>query len=172
MTLIPVRDAEARDANAIAAIYNAYVRDSVATFELDAVAVAEMQSRIDAVQSRGLPWLVIEEDGTPLGYAYATPWKARAAYARTVETSIYLATDATGRGLGRALYAQLIERLRGVGMHALIGGVSLPNAASVALHEALGFSCIGRFREVGFKHGRWVDVAYWQCLLNQSAATG
>jgi L-amino acid N-acyltransferase YncA len=172
MNHLAVRDANAGDAAAIAAIYNAYVRDSVATFELEPVAEATMQSRIDAVQSRGLPWLAIERDGAMLGYAYATPWKARAAYARTVETSIYLVPDATGRGLGRSLYAQLIERLRGTGMHALIGGISLPNAASVALHEALGFACIGRFREVGFKHGRWVDVGYWQRLLEQSAATG
>lgn len=174
MMQVNVRDARQEDATAIATIYNAHVRDSVATFELEPVAMTAMQARIGEVQGAGLPWLVIESVHavtTPavVGYAYATPWKTRAAYARTVETSIYLAHAARGRGLGWALYAALIERLRLFGMHALIGGISLPNAASVALHESLGFLPAGRFREVGFKHGRWVDVGYWQRLLAETA---
>jgi L-amino acid N-acyltransferase YncA len=165
MTRTSIRDAVPGDAEAIASIYNAYVRDSTATFELEPVATAAMQARIADVQARGLPWLVVECDGELLGYAYATPWKARAAYARSVETSIYLAMDATGRGLGRPLYAQLVERLHAAGLHALIGGITLPNPASVALHEALGFVHVGSFREVGFKQGRWIDVGYWQRVL-------
>ena len=160
-----IREANPSDGNTIAAIYNAYVRNSVTTFELEPVAAAAMQARIEDVQARSLPWLVVEHAGGVAGYAYATPWKPRAAYARSVETSVYLAEDATGRGLGRLLYAALIERLREAGLHALIGGIALPNAASVALHEALGFVHVATFREVGFKHGRWVDVGYWQRLL-------
>lgn len=168
MTSTSIRDAVPGDVDAIASIYNAYVRDSAATFEIEPVAMPAMQARIADVQARGLPWLVVERDGEPLGYAYATPWKARGAYARSVETSTYLAVDATRRGLGRPLYAQLIERLHAAGLHALIGGITLPNPASVALHEALGFVHGGSFREVGFKQGRWIDVGYWQRLLPET----
>lgn len=162
---VTIRDAASSDAASLAAIYNLHVRGTIVTFELEPVSDAEMARRIAEVQARGLPWLVMEGDEDALGYAYAGPWKARAAYARTVETSIYLAGAAQGRGLGKRLYAALIERLRAAGMHALIGGVSLPNPASVRLHEALGFEHVGSFREVGNKFARWVDVGYWQLLL-------
>ena len=164
-----IRDAGNGDAVAIASIYNAYVRDSVATFEIEVVTEAAMRDRIAEVQARGLPWLVAEDGSGVRGYAYAGPWKTRAAYARTVETSIYLAQDAAGIGIGRQLYTQLVEQLRVAGMHALIGGISLPNPASVRLHEALGFAHVGTFREVGFKHGRWVDVGYWQRVIASPA---
>lgn len=161
------RDAGPADAGAIAAIYNVHVRGTLATFELDPVDAAAMAQRIAEVQARGLPWLVAADAGTGavLGYAYAAQWKPRAAYARTVETSIYLRDDACGRGLGKRLYAALLARLRAAGLHVAIGGISLPNPASVALHEALGFTAVGAFREVGFKLGRWVDVGYWQVRL-------
>lgn len=168
MTPSSIRDAVTSDAEAIATIYNAYVRHSVATFELEPVATAAMQARIHDVQARGLPWLVAQAGAAVEGYAYATPWKARAAYGRTVETSVYLAAHAAGRGVGRQLYAVLIDRLRTAGMHALIGGIVLPNPASVALHESFGYAYVGTFREVGFKLGRWADVGYWQCLLAQT----
>ena len=139
---------------------------SIVTFELEAVPAADMATRIAGMQQAGLPWLVASIDGVMLGYAYASPWKARAAYARTVETSVYVAVDAAGQGLGKRLYAALIQRLRDAGMHALIGGISLPNPASVALHEAFGFAHVGNFRQVGHKFGRWIDVGYWQLLLH------
>ncbi|PNS08681.1 arsinothricin resistance N-acetyltransferase ArsN1 family B [Solilutibacter silvestris] len=164
-----IRDAVDGDATIIAAIYNAHVRDTIVTFELEDVAAEEMARRIAQVQSLGLPWLVAQEDGVVIGYAYAGRWKARAAYARTVESSIYLADAACGRGLGKRLYAVLIERLRALGIHAVIGGVSLPNAVSVALHEGLGFTPVGAFREVGWKFGRWIDVGYWQLRLDDAA---
>ena len=165
MADLTIRDAHPDDASAIAAIYNVHVRGTIVTFELDVVDAAEMARRIAEVRSRGLPWLVAIGNGGVLGYAYAGPWKARAAYARTVETSIYLADAARGRGIGKRLYAALIERLRAAGMHVAIGGASLPNPASVALHEALGFEFVGAFREAGFKLGRWIDVGYWQLRL-------
>jgi len=161
-----IRDAVDGDAAAIAAIYNVHVRDTIVTFELDEVDAAEMMRRMAQVRALGLPWLVLEERGDVIGYAYAGQWKARAAYARTVESSIYLADAACGRGLGKQLYVALIERLHAHGIHAVIGGVSLPNAASVALHERLGFEAVGAFREVGWKFGRWIDVGYWQARLD------
>jgi len=166
---VAIRDAVPVDAPAIAAIYNREVLTGTATFELEAVVDAAMAGRIAAVQARGLPWLVASNADEVLGYAYASPWKPRGAYAHSVETSVYVAGSARGRDLGGALYAELIERAREAGMHALIGGVTLPNAASVRLHEALGFAHIGTLREVGFKFGRWVDVGYWQKLLTDRA---
>ncbi len=160
-----IRDASEGDAAAIAAIYNVHVRDTIVTFELEEVDAGEMARRMRQVRDLGLPWLVLEERGAVVGYAYGGQWKARAAYARTVESSIYLAEAAVGRGFGRQLYAELLERLRACGIHVVIGGVSLPNAASVALHEDLGFEAIGAFREVGWKLGRWIDVGYWQLRL-------
>lgn len=152
------------DAEQICSIYNHYVRETVITFEEAPVPVSEMAQRIADVSAR-LPWFVWEADKAILGYAYATPWKARAAYRHSVEASIYLAPQATGKGLGTRLYVALIEDLRQKGLHCVIGGAALPNPASVALHEKLGFTRVAEFREVGFKLGRWVDVAYWEFML-------
>lgn len=160
-----IRDAHADDAAAIAAIYNAYVRETVVTFEVTDVAAIEMAGRIADVRARDLPWLVLDLDGVACGYAYAAPWKPRAAYARSVETSIYLDAMACGRGWGRQLYAALLARLRAAGVHVAIAGMALPNPASERLHAALGFAHVGVFREVGFKRERWVDVGYWHMLL-------
>lgn len=161
-----IRDATAADAAAVAAIYNVHVRGTIVTFELDDVDADTMAGRIADVESRGLPWRVAVEGDAVLGYAYAGPWKQRAAYARTVESSIYLHEDACGRGLGTRLYADLLAQLRARGIHAVIGGAALPNPASVRLHEALGFGYIGTFPQVGFKFGQWIDVGYWQRLLD------
>jgi L-amino acid N-acyltransferase YncA len=152
------------DAAQICDIYNYYVRETVVTFEESPVLEMDMARRIADITPR-LPWLVWEMDGGILGYAYATPWKVRAAYRHSVESSIYLAQQATGRGLGSRLYTALIADLRQRGLHCVIGGAALPNPASVALHEKLGFSKVAEFREVGFKFGRWLDVAYWELML-------
>lgn len=163
--MITIEDASVQDAEAIAEIYNAYVLGSTATFEMDAVDAQEMVRRMDAVQGAGLPWLLARQGDAVLGYAYASPWKTRAAYARTVETSIYLAPHACGAGLGKRLYVALLDRLRAQRMHVVIGGVAQPNPACVRLHESLGFSPVACFREVGWKQERWVDVGYWQLML-------
>jgi phosphinothricin acetyltransferase len=160
-----VRAATAADAAEIARIYNYYVENTVITFEESAVPSGEMAERMAEVGSHGLPWLVAELDGKVAGYSYATRWKTRAAYRHSVETTVYLQHGLTGRGIGRALYSALLPILRECGIHAVIGGAALPNAASVALHESLGFEQVATFRQVGFKHGRWVDVAYWQRVL-------
>ncbi len=161
---IMIRHARPEDAAQICDIYNHYVRETVVTFEESPVSATEMAQRIADTSTR-LPWLVWEEGGAILGYAYASPWKARAAYRHSVEASIYLPPHATGRGIGTSLYKALIEDVRARGMHAVIGGAALPNPASVALHERLGFEKVAQFRQVGFKFGKWVDVAYWQFVL-------
>ena len=160
-----IRVARPGDAGGVAAIYNHYVATSTATFELAEVDAPAMAARMAEVASHGLPWLVAEHDGAIAGYAYAGRWRPREGYRHSVETSIYLAPDATGRGRGAALYARLLEILRALDVHAVIGGVALPNPASEALHERFGFEPVARFREVGRKFGQWIDVAYWQLTL-------
>jgi len=165
VTDVLIRPATGADAAAIAAIYNHYVVHSVITFEEEPVPAPAMAERIAAIRAYDLPWLVTERAGEVIGYCYANPWKARSAYRHSVESTIYLKQGSEGRGVGRRLYAALLESLKNKGLHAVIGGAALPNAASVALHERLGFTHVGTFREVGFKHGRWVDVGYWQLIL-------
>jgi L-amino acid N-acyltransferase YncA len=159
-----IRPATPADAAQICAIYNHYVRETVITFEESPVAEAEMAQRISDVTSR-LPWLVWETGEGILGYAYATPWKVRAAYRHSVESSIYLAPQATGRGIGTRLYEALIAELRPQNIHCVIGGAAMPNPASVSLHEKLGFKKVAEFQQVGFKFGRWIDVVYWELIL-------
>jgi L-amino acid N-acyltransferase YncA len=166
MTVGLVRPATPTDAAAIAAIYNHYVANTVITFEEEPVPADAMAQRIADVQAQDLPWLVAEHARELVGYCYASRWKARSAYRHSVETTIYLKPGCEGRGLGRQLYAALLDVLKAKGVHAAIGGAALPNVASAALHEKLGFERVGTFREVGFKHGRWVDVAYWEIVLS------
>jgi L-amino acid N-acyltransferase YncA len=161
-----IRPAEVADCAAVAAIYNHYVTSSVITFEEEIVSPPAMAARIAEIQALGLPWLVADHEGAVRGYAYANRWKARSAYRHSVETTIYLEPGIERRGLGTRLYGALLDILRTANVHAAIGGAALPNAASVALHEKLGFRHVGTFRQVGFKHGRWVDVGYWQRLLS------
>jgi len=160
-----LRPATLEDAPAICAIYNHYVAHTIISFEEQAVSHQDMATRIRDVTAT-LPWLVCEEDGRIVGYAYATKWRVRAAYRRSVEASVYLEKDCRGRGLGRFLYSALLGKLRELGMHCVIGGVTQPNEASVRLHESLGFTKVAQFREVGNKFGVWLDVAYWELILN------
>jgi phosphinothricin acetyltransferase len=162
---IRIRPAGGADADALAGIYNHYITHTVATFEEQALPGSEMAARVAAVQAMALPWLIAEQDGTVLGYAYATRWKQRASYRLSTETTVYLRSGCGGRGIGSALYEQLLQALRACGMHAAVGGIALPNEASVALHEKFGFEKVAQFRQIGFKLGRWVDVGYWQKIL-------
>lgn len=159
-----IRAATTVDAPAICAIYNHYVTSTIVTFEEQPVTTAEMQSRMAAVLEK-LPWLVLERNGGIVGYAYASSWESRVGYRFAVESSIYLAPPHVGHGFGSALYQSLLDDLRARNIHCVIGGAALPNAASAALHEKLGFTQVAHFRENGFKFGRWIDVAYWQRLL-------
>ena len=159
-----IRSANPEDAAQVCDIYNYYVRETVVTFEEQPVNPAEMAKRIADILVQ-LPWLVWEEGGRVLGYAYASPWKVRAAYRHSVEASIYLVPELTGRGIGTSLYRAIIADVRRRGVHCLIGGAALPNPASVALHERLGFEKVAQFKQVGFKFGRWIDVAYWELVV-------
>lgn len=160
--MVAVRDACTADAAAIASIYNHYVRETIITFEEEPIDADEIARRIVAVLDAKRPYLVAEEDESILGYAYAGSWRARPAYRSTFETAIYLAPTAHGRGIGSTLYGALLAALPGCGCHVAIGGISLPNAASVALHEKLGFKKVAHHEQVGRKFGTWVDVGFWQ----------
>ena len=174
-----VRPVRADDASAIAAIYNGYVLDTVATFEVVPIDAQEMGRRIAKIVDLGLPWVVAEDDvlaadgdteTAVLGYAYAGPFRDRAAYDHTLETTIYVHFGARGRGVGTALYASLFaaledltpERSPRAPVHALLSVLALPNEASVALHERFGMAKVAHLPAVGRKFDRWIDVGYWQ----------
>jgi phosphinothricin acetyltransferase len=164
MTETTLRDAGAADAAAIAAIYNHYVATTTISMENDPVTSEDMAGRIADVQAAGLPWLALIEDGRLCGYAYASKWRARPGYRHAVESSVYVDPALRGRGHGLTLYRALLARLDGR-FHSVIGGIALPNAASIALHERLGFRQVACFHEVGHKFGNWVDVGYWELTL-------
>lgn len=159
-----IRPASVADAAAICKIYNPYILDTFISFETEPVTPEQMAHRIVDITTH-FPWLVCVEDGQILGYAYATKWRARAAYQHAVESSVYLSSAAAGKGLGSALYRALIAELEKLPVHVVIGGVALPNAASVALHEKMGFEKVAHFAQVGKKFDRWIDVGYWQRVL-------
>jgi len=160
-----IRLATPSDADAIAAIYNYYVLNTTVTFEEQALSPEQMAERLRAVVAAQLPWLALELDGQIAGYAYASRWKARSAYRFTAESSVYIARERVGQGLGKALYRELLAQLKPCGIHAVVGCLGLPNAASVSLHEKCGFQKVAHFNEVGFKFGTWLDVGYWRALL-------
>lgn len=162
---IDVRPVSDADAGSVTRIYNHYVANTVVTFETEPVESINMLDRIREARTAGLPWIVAESPAGVIGFAYASNWKGRCAYRFSVESTIYLDAGQTGRGRGSLLYLQLIDEIRAISMHSVIGGISLPNEASVRLHEKLGFKKIGQFDEVGYKFDRWIDVGYWQLLL-------
>ena len=166
-----IRPVVKSDAAAIAAIYNYYVLQTIVTFEEEAVSVAEMEQRIEEI-SAAYPWIVFVEDGQVLGYAYASGWKSRCAYRNSVETTVYLHTEAVGKGAGTRLYKALLMQLQERGLHTAIGGIALPNAASIALHEKMGFHKVAEFQEVGFKFEQWINVGYWQVLIGEGSTAG
>ena len=159
-----VRRAEDADAAAITAIYNHYVTGTIASFEEVPVSKAEILRRMGATRTS---WWVAERDGDVLGYAYADDFKSRSAYRFSLEVSVYLHHECQGGGVGSALYERLFEEMREAGYHLAIAGISLPNPASVALHEKFGMEKVAHFYEVGYKLGKWVDVGYWQCRLDK-----
>lgn len=160
-----IRNAVAGDAESIARIYNHYILNTIITFEEEAVTAEEMAVRISEIRSARLPWLVADHDGQVVAYAYASKWKGRCAYRYSVETTVYVDPGFVRKGFGSKLYEHLFARLRDCGMHLAIGGIALPNDASVALHERFGMLRVARFEEVGFKFGKWIDVGYWQAKL-------
>jgi phosphinothricin acetyltransferase len=167
MTIRPADPA--RDAAACAAIYAPCVESTPISFELTPPDATEFARRIERY-SVTHQFLVAEEGGEVVGYAYACRWRERPAYDWAVEVSVYVDGARKGEGVGRALYAELLDRLRAQGFRVAVAGITLPNPASVALHERMGFESIGALREVGWKVGGWHDVGYWQLLLAPDAA--
>ena len=158
---VVVRTATADDLPAIAGIYNDAVLTSVATFDVEPQPAQLFAERVASTRP-GDHVLVAERDGRVIGMAYAATYRPRPAYDGTRETSIYLAPDARGRGLGRVLYDELLARVDADGIHVCLAVIAQPNAASEALHAALGFERVGTLREVGRKFDRWVDTTWWQ----------
>jgi phosphinothricin acetyltransferase len=159
-----IRAIEDSDIEAICSIYNYYIVNTIITFEEEEVSVDVMRKRVEEVTA-SFPWLVYEEQGRVLGYAYAGKWRGRTAYRHSAELSVYLSNDERGRGLGKKLYQTLLAELRKTDLHAVIGGVSLPNEQSQRLHESLGFKKVAEFKEVGYKFNKWIDVGYWELFL-------
>ena len=153
--------AAAEDAPAIAAIYAPFCETNAVSFEVVAPTPAEMASRIRSITAQ-FPWLVAESDGAVAGYAYAGRHHERAAYQWAVSTGIYIGEPYRKRGVGKALYAVLFELLRLQGYYKATAGITLPNPASIALHERVGFTPVGIYRGIGFKQGEWRDVAWYE----------
>ena len=161
---VRLRQTAVGDGAAIAAIYAPYVSDTIISFETEPPAAAEMSRRIASVGERH-PWLLAEQGGQVLGYAYAGEHRSRAAYRWDVDVAVYLAAAAHRRGIGRRLYQALFGVLRLQGYINAYAGIALPNAASIGLHESLGFAPVGIYRKVGYKYGDWHDVGWWALNL-------
>jgi L-amino acid N-acyltransferase YncA len=159
MMQFTIRAAHLSDAGSIAAIYRPLVECTAISFEEAAPDGPEMARRLAEI-TRHYPWLVAQQDGALLGYAYANRHRERAGYRYSVDVSVYVAQDARGKGIGSALYGALFKELRTQDFHRAFAGIALPNDASVALHHRFGFEPVGVYKEVGFKFGKWLDV-YW-----------
>jgi phosphinothricin acetyltransferase len=165
-TLRPARPADATD---IQRIYAPYVEETAVSFATASPSVADLETKVEKTRSQ-YPWLVAEREGEVVGYAYAGALRERDAYQWTAELSVYVDGDAQGEGLGRRLYEALLALLERQGYASAYGVVTLPNPASVALHESLGFERVGLFDDVGYKHGAWHDVGWWRLRLPEPAA--
>ncbi len=160
-----IRNVTTNDASQICQIYNYYIKETIVTFEEEPIDSDKMEGRIREVTSEH-PWIVYEEDGRILGYAYAHTWRNRSAFRYSLESTVYLDQEVTGRGIGSKLYARLLEMLEDQGIHRVIGVISLPNEGSVKLHEKFGFKKVAHYSEVGLKFGRWIDIGSWQLNLH------
>ena len=159
-----IREATEQDLPTIKAIYDHQVETGISTFDTSPPSLDYWDDRLTST-TPGDHLLVAEREGAVVGYAYSSTYRPRPAYDRTRETSVYLAADAVGQGLGRELYDVLLARLRADGMHIALGVIALPNEASEALHRAFGFERVGVLPEVGNKFDRWIDTAFWALRL-------
>lgn len=165
MSAVQVRSATEEDLVRVREVVNHYIEHSVFNFRTEPQSVDEVRALWGHRHQR-FPWLVAVVDDRVVGVAYAGPWNERAAYRRTVESTVYVEESAHRRGVGDALYTELLNRLRQQGFHSAVAVIALPNDPSVRLHERHGFAQVGELREAGFKHGAWHDVGFWQCLLD------
>jgi L-amino acid N-acyltransferase YncA len=167
---VKIRTAGPGDAEALASIYGHHVAHGFGTFETDPPPPADMAERVAAVRALDLPYLVAEIDGEVAGFAYGSPFRPRASYRYTVEDSVYIGPDRLGQGIGKGLLAAIIAACEDLGLRQMVAMIGdSENARSTGLHLAMGFKPVGVFRAIGFKHGRWVDVAMMQRPLNVGA---
>jgi L-amino acid N-acyltransferase YncA len=166
-----IRDARAEDAGALLEIYRPFITETAVSFELEPPSVEEFAGRIASAQSKWA-WLVAETNGGIAGYAYASAFRSRAAYRFTAETSAYAHPAHRGKGVARALYQRLFEILIEKGFANAYAGIALPNHASVAFHQAMGFTYVGTFHRAGWKFGRWHDVSWWERKLREEPVEG
>ena len=159
-----IREVRPDDAAQIAEIYNRYILETTISFETQPLSAEDMRIRIEEISSY-FPYFVAENNGKLTGYCYAHPWKERAAYCKTLETTIYLASEAKGKGLGTRLMDRLIDECRNRGYHVLIACITAENEESCRFHERLGFKKVSHFEQVGQKFGRWLDVADYELIL-------
>lgn len=157
-----IRKATLKDAEAITDIYNYYVKNDIATFAENPIPVKEMEHNIQ----NSILWLVYVESNKIVGYAYASKWKERSAYQFSAETSVYLDVNYKEKGVGSKLYEYLLFEIKKQDIHSVIGGISLPNKASQKLHEKFGYQKVAHYKEIGFKFNKWIDVGYWQLVIN------
>ena len=160
-----IRQVNKNDAEQLTIIYNYYVKNTIITFEEIEIDKQEMTKRIAENLLENLPWIVFEEDSNLLGLAYASQWKSRCSYRHSVEVTVYLDKDCKGKGIGSQLYEKLIQQIKESKYHALLGGISLPNEASIKLQEKFGFKKVAHFKEVGYKFNKFIDVGYWELIL-------
>jgi phosphinothricin acetyltransferase len=162
-----IRNVRPEDAEAIATIYNHYITDTLITFETESITAKEVQRRVAETQSHGFPWIVkLDANDQIVGYAYADYWRKRIAYRHSVESAVYVSHEQHGKGYGNALYVELLERLRASdSVHVVVGVITVPNEASIALHKKLGFAEGAIYREVGRKFDQWIDVQTLQLKL-------
>lgn len=161
-----IRTIQNNDISTITDIYNYYIASTTVTFEENIVTATIMQTRVAKVNEANLPWLVAEDEaGNIVGYAYATKWRERFAYRFSVEVTVYLSPEHEQKGHGTQLYNALFAQLKSLSVHSVIGGITLPNPASIALHEKFGMKQVAHFKEVGLKFNKWLDTGYWQGAL-------
>ena len=170
MTAVQVRDADDSDLPAITEIHNHAVVHTTAIWNEDAVDVADRAAWLADRTARGYPVIVAVDDSGLVGYASYAQWRPHSGYKHTVEHSVYVRGDQRGRGIGKTLMAELIERARAAGIHVMIGGIESGNVASIVLHERLGFAEVGRMPQVGAKFGRWLDLSMLQLVLDDRPA--
>ena len=161
-----IRAVRTEDAAEILAIYSPFITNTAVSFEYEVPSVDEISRRISDTTAK-YPWVVWEENGRVLGYAYASSHRARPAYQWSVEVSVYLHPDARRKGIATLLYHDLFDQLRSSGFYNAYAGITLPNEASVGFHESLGFAPIGVYPRIGYKHGKWHDVGWWRLRLRE-----
>jgi len=159
-----IRDVHIDDAKQLVDIYNYYVLHSIVTFDDVPLQSKAFEDKISTINA-GFPFIIFEEDDEILGYAYAGKWRQKPAYKNTVESTVYVKNGVHGKRIGTQLYAKLLELIKQQNYHTVIGGLTLPNDASVKLHERFGFHEVAHFKEVGLKFGKWLDVGFWQLIF-------